>query len=101
MTEPSQDPVVRRLREEITDTDRAIVEAVNRRLELVAKLKAHKVSRGYALVDPAREDWIVNHLTQENRGPLSAEGLRELYGALLDLTKREVAIGTETRSATS
>lgn len=99
MTEPSQDPVVRKLRDEIADTDRAIVEAVNRRLELVAKLKVHKAGRGYVLVDPAREDWMVNYLTQKNRGPLSAEGLREFYAALLDLTKREVAIETETGSA--
>jgi hypothetical protein len=26
-----------------------------------------------------------------NRGPLSDDGLRELFGGLLDLTKREVA----------
>jgi chorismate mutase len=100
MTEPSQDPVVRKLRDEISSTDRAILEAVNRRLELVAKLKAHKVSQGYALVDPSREDWILNHLTQANRGPLSAEGLKELYEALLELTKREVAIEAEARSST-
>lgn len=99
MTEPSQDPVVRTLRNEITETDRAILDAVNRRLELVAKLKAHKAARGYALVDRAREDWMVNYLMDENPGPLSAEGLREFYAALLELTKREVAIETQTGSA--
>ena len=30
-------------------------------------------------------------LARANRGPLSAEGLREIYVELLDLTKREVA----------
>jgi hypothetical protein len=31
------------------------------------------------------------YLQGANRGPLSAEGLREIYGHLLDLTKRETA----------
>jgi len=30
------------------------------------------------------------YLTRANRGPLSADGLRELYEEILDLTKREV-----------
>ncbi len=85
------DPVIRQLREQISDNDRVIVEAINKRLKLVARLKEYKASRGYEFADPAREDWMVNYLARANRGPLTAEGLRDIYGALLDLTKREVA----------
>ena len=88
----SEDPVVREFRDRITANDRTILEAVNRRVELVAQLKAHKLARGYDLVDRSREDWLVDHLAAVNRGPLSEEGLRELAAALIDLTKREVAI---------
>jgi chorismate mutase len=91
----NQDPLVRQLREQISDNDRAIVDAINKRLKLVAKLKDYKASRGYDLVDPAREDWMLSYLARANGGPLSAEGLKEIYATLLDLTKREVAIESE------
>lgn len=90
MTERPTDPTVERLREEISDLDRAIVDAVNARLELVADLKRHKASKGIPFVDPERERQLLDELVSVNRGPLSAEGLRELFCELLDLTKREV-----------
>ena len=85
-----QDPFIRQLREQISDADRKIIEAVNARLKLVARLKAYKESRGLSFVDPEREEWMLNYLTRANRGPLSAEGLREIFAEVLDLTKREV-----------
>jgi chorismate mutase len=90
-TDPGNDPIIRRFREQISDNDRQLVEAINRRLELVARLKAYKESRGVDFLDPEREEWMLRYLSRANRGPLSAEGLREVYSELLDLTKREVA----------
>jgi chorismate mutase len=89
----SEDPVIRQLREQLSDVDRGLVDAVNARLKLVAQLKRYKESRGIGFVDPEREEWMVNYLLRANRGPLSEEGLRELYVEVLDLTKREVARG--------
>jgi chorismate mutase len=89
----SPDPTVRRLRDEISDLDRRIVDAVNARLELVARLKQHKESLGIAFLDPDRERQLMEDLARLNSGPLSPEGLRELYDCLLDLTKREVTRG--------
>jgi len=88
----SEDPVVRELRDRITENDRAILAAVNRRVELVAELKAHKLALGYDLVDSSREGWLADHLATTNPGPLSEAGLRELVATLIALTKREVAI---------
>ena len=87
------DPVLRQFREQISDTDRAIVDAVNKRLELVAQIKAHKASRGIDFLDPERERSMLDDLARTNAGPLSAEGLHELFTTILDLTKREVADG--------
>jgi chorismate mutase len=84
------DPLIRQIREQISDNDRAIVEAINTRLKLVARLKSYKESRGMSFVDPEREEWMLQYLARANRGPLSADGLREIFEALLDLTKREV-----------
>ncbi len=85
------DPVIRQLREQLSDNDVKIVEAINARLKLVGRLKAVKEERGIGFLDPAREEWMLQYLTRANRGPLSAEGLKEIYSELLDLTKREVA----------
>ena len=82
--------MIRRLREQISDTDRSIVDAINTRLKLVARLKRYKEERGLEFVDLEREEWMLNYLLRANRGPLSADGLRELFAEILDLTKREV-----------
>ena len=87
----SADPFVRDLRREISDVDSALVELVNKRLRLVAKLKRYKDEHGIGFVDLAREEWMLQYLQRANTGPLSAEGLSELYHAVLDLTKSEVA----------
>jgi chorismate mutase len=90
MTDPASDRTVRQLRGEISEVDQSIVEAVNARLELVTRLKRYKASQGIPFLDPDRERQLLADLSRANRGPLSAEGLRELYAGLLDLTKREV-----------
>ena len=89
--EQNADPLIRQLREQISDADRTIVEAVNARLKLVARLKAYKESRGLSFVDPEREEWIMSYLQRANRGPLSADGVREFFTRVLELTKREVS----------
>ena len=90
MTVGADDPRIVQLREELTANDVGIVQAVNRRLELVARLKRVKEERGIDFLDPAREQWLLQYLTDANPGPLSADGLQELYRILLDLTKREL-----------
>lgn len=90
------DHVLAQLRDQITDTDRAIVETINQRLKLVAQIKRYKAARGLPFLDPDREEWMLRYLSRANRGPLSAQGLRELYAEILDLTKREVVRGEAT-----
>lgn len=91
MRAPDGDATVRQLRDEIAAVDRTLLAAVNTRLELVARLKRHKQEVGLPFVDPDRERALVAALAAENHGPISEEGLRELYTYLLDLTKREVS----------
>jgi chorismate mutase len=81
---------IERLRDEVTGVDLTLVESINRRLRLVAELKRVKDERGIAFLDPAREESMLRRLTEENGGPLSEEGLRELYTEVLALTKREL-----------
>jgi chorismate mutase len=91
----TDDPLIKQLRQQISDTDRSIVDAFNARLRLVARLKGYKESRGMDFLDPEREEWMLQYLTRANRGPLSPDGLKELFAEILDLTKREVRRGEE------
>jgi chorismate mutase/prephenate dehydratase len=84
------DPILEQLRQQISEIDRSIIEAFNRRLEVVAQIKRHKDEHGIAFVDPDREAAMLAQQASENRGPLTEEGLRALYAELLALTKREV-----------
>jgi chorismate mutase len=89
------DRFVKDVRREISDVDTQLVALVNKRLKLVAKLKRYKEEHGIGFVDLAREEWMLQYLQRGNRGPLSADGLAELYHEILDLVKREVAKGSD------
>ena len=92
MSEADQpDPIIRQLRDAISDNDRKLIETLNKRLELVARLKRYKESRGIGFLDPEREEWMLNYLQRANRGPMSTEGLREFFTRFLELTTREVS----------
>ncbi|HEY8030237.1 MAG TPA: chorismate mutase [Gaiellaceae bacterium] len=56
----ASDEFVRDVRREISDLDSALVELVNKRLRLVAKLKRYKEEHGIGFVDLARESGCCN-----------------------------------------
>jgi 3-deoxy-7-phosphoheptulonate synthase / chorismate mutase len=93
MSDPHSHARIDRLRDEISDLDRAILAAINARLALVAELKRYKEEHGISFVDPDRERQLLDELVAANTGPLSESGLREVFGELLDLMKREVSRG--------
>src|SRR5262245_33891210 len=103
--DPVADAVVRQMRDAIIDNDLRLMAAVNRRIELVARLRAYKQAQGMEFVDHSREEWMHRYLQGANAGPLSAEGLSELYAHVLDLTKAEThgapdgAVGTSADGA--
>jgi chorismate mutase len=85
-----RDPVVERLRGQIAAVDVDLVDLVNRRLELVRELWAHKRTTSQPLRSPEREEWLLGHLLSSNRGPLSEAGVRRLHGLLLELVRSEL-----------
>jgi chorismate mutase len=89
-SDPEHDPAVQELRGRISDADRAILAAVNARIELVRELREHKLAQGWDFVDRGREERLLADLAGENPGPLSEAGLRELFGEVLAVTKREL-----------
>ena len=84
------DPVIKQYRDQISDNDLKIIDAINKRLKLVSQLWKYKQEQGIPASDPAREAWMLTYVTRANKGPLSQEGLAELYHHILDLTKHEL-----------
>jgi chorismate mutase len=82
--------LVDELRAQISALDREVLDALNRRLELVARLKHYKEETGLAFLDPERERQMLAELRAVNVGRLSDEGVEVLLRALLDLTKAEL-----------
>jgi chorismate mutase len=86
-----QDPVVRQYRDQITDNDLKIIDAINKRLKLVSQLKSYKDTHGIDFVDADRERWMITYAQRANKGPLSQDGLAHIYTAILSLTKSELS----------
>ena len=87
----SDDPVIKQFRDQISDNDLKIIDAINKRLKLVKQLRAYKEQHGVEFVDPVREQWMLTFVSRANKGPLSADGLAELYRHLVEVTKREAS----------
>ena len=84
------DQELQRLRDTTAATDAEILELVNRRLELVREIRAHKEAHGVPFLDPGQEERLLARLRELNGGPLSAEGVDRLFREILDLVKQEL-----------
>jgi chorismate mutase len=90
--QPAPDEALRDLRERVSEIDRAILAAVNMRLELVSEIVRHKQETGRPLYDAGREEAMLGELLRANRGRLTDDGVAELQASLLYLTKRQLGI---------
>jgi len=79
------------LRDQTAAVDAEILELVNRRLELVREIRAHKEANGIAFLDPDQETRLLARLRELNRGPLSADAVDRLFREILALVKDELA----------
>jgi prephenate dehydrogenase len=66
-----------------------VLDALNRRLELVRRVRTHKQETGAPLIDAAREAELLDQLVRANAGPLGEQGVRSLFSAVLDVMKQE------------
>jgi chorismate mutase len=86
---PSDDPVIKQFRDQISDNDLKIIDLINKRLTLVDKLWRYKAEHGLDIYNPEREEWMLTFLARANKGPLSQDALREVYRAIVETTKEE------------
>jgi len=86
---PSDDPVIKQFRDQISDNDLKIIDLINKRLTLVDELWRYKAEHGVDMYNPEREEWMLTFLSRANKGPLSKEALVEVYRAIVETTKNE------------
>jgi prephenate dehydrogenase len=77
------------LRGQIEEVDRALLDALNRRLELVLRVNEYKRETGTAMIDAEREAALVQELVDANGGPLSEAAVQAFFAAVLDVTKQD------------
>ena len=91
MASPQDDAVVRQIRDQISDNDLKIIDAINKRIKLVTQLWTYKAEHGIEVYNPEREDWMLTYVSRANKGPLTPDALREVYRAVVEVTQREAA----------
>src|SRR3954467_14138206 len=84
------DPELTRLRAQIAEIDRSVLDALNRRLGLVRAVAEHKAETGAPAIDAKREAELLAELAAGTPGPLSEPGVRAAFSALLDVMKTEL-----------
>jgi len=89
LSNPGDDPVIQRLRDQISDLDLQLVQLLNRRLTVVDELWRYKTKHGVDMYDPEREARMIAFLDDANQGPLSPEALRRVYRAVVETVKDE------------
>ena len=75
------------IRREIDKLDGEILELLNRRAERALEIGRAKEESGGAVFDAARERQILERLAALNRGPLTAEAVGDIFGAIFAVSR--------------
>lgn len=77
-----------RLRKAIDELDRVIVKLLNQRAKYAVEIGQAKKAVDLPVYSPEREREVLRNVEEENRGPLSADGIRRLYERIIDESRR-------------
>lgn len=81
-----EDEPLKKLREEIDEIDRSLLELLNKRAEIALKIGQIKRAKGLLFYDPVREKNIINNLVRINKGPFPEETIKSLFREILSAT---------------
>ncbi len=70
-------------REEINEIDKNIVNYLNKRAEVVLKIKRLKEDRNVPLYDAKREEELFNNIVKYNKGPLYNDNIVQIFESIL------------------
>jgi chorismate mutase len=71
------------LRQVIDEIDEKILDLINQRLSLAKQIGDFKKKGGIQITDSGREKEILNRLLKKNSGPTGADGLRNIFNAII------------------
>jgi chorismate mutase/prephenate dehydratase len=71
------------LRQAIDEIDEKILGLINQRLSLAKQIGDFKKQGGIQIKDSEREEEILKRLLAKNKGPVSADGLRNIFEAII------------------
>ena len=66
-------------REEINEIDKNLVDFLNRRAEVVMKIKKLKEDIDVPLYDARREEELINNIVKYNKGPLYNDNVIQIF----------------------
>ena len=70
-------------REEINKIDKNLVDFLNKRAEIVMKIKKLKENRDVPLYDAKREEELINNIIKYNKGPLYNDNVIQIFESIL------------------
>lgn len=70
-------------RERIDAVDRGLVELLNQRTAIAHEIGHIKKEAGLPVYEPAREEKVLAHVAEMNRGPITEQALRNIFEAIM------------------
>ncbi|MBI3973210.1 MAG: prephenate dehydratase [Chloroflexi bacterium] len=84
---PQPDDALGRIRWEIDEIDRRLIELLNRRAAASVEVARVKRSDGTSTYVPSREQDVLDNVRAANRGPLQEEHVRAIYAEILSASR--------------
>lgn len=78
---------IQKLREEIDQVDREIIDRLNRRVQLAVAIGHEKLQSGQEIYVPSREEQVFGKLTASNQGPLPEAAIRRIYREIISAAR--------------
>lgn len=74
---------LKKFRNEIDKIDESIVKLLNKRAEVVIKIKKLKEKNNVPLYDAKREEDLINNIVKYNKGPLYNDNIIQIFESIL------------------
>ena len=74
-------------RQKIDDIDQQLLQLLNERAQLAVKIGQQKFESRVSVKSPERENRVIEHLLEENSGPLQEQHIRLIFSAIMTASK--------------
>jgi chorismate mutase-like protein len=83
MTNDSARQAITDCRERIDAVDRRLLALLNERARIAEQIGRFKRESDLPIVEPAREEAVIQNVREHNTGPLSADAVRRVFEAIV------------------